>query len=100
MQPWHQTTPCTAFEGFRRIASGELAQVVAKTKKVLDRGERAPVLIFDDETSEQIEVDFRGKVEDVLKRLPETIDTEAPPATPALPDREASRGPGRPRLGV
>jgi hypothetical protein len=100
MQPWHQKTRCTAFEGFRRIASGELAQVVVKTKKVLDRGERTPVLIFDDETSEQIEVDFRGKVEDVLKRLPEPVAAEAPTVAANHPDKEASRGPGRPRLGV
>jgi hypothetical protein len=31
-------TRWTAFEGFRCIASGELAQVVLETKKVLDRG--------------------------------------------------------------
>jgi hypothetical protein len=31
--------------------------------------ERAPVLIFDDVTSEQIEVDVRGAAKDVLRRL-------------------------------
>ena len=46
---------CTAFEGTRRIAAGELPKVALQTKAVLDRGERAPVLIFDDTTSEQIE---------------------------------------------
>ena len=56
-------------EGSRRIASGELAHVALKTKEVIDRGEQAPVLIFDDVTGEQIEVDFRGTAEEVLKRL-------------------------------
>jgi len=85
---------CTAFEGSRRIASGELEHVAMKTKAVLDRGERAPVLIFDDATSEPIEVDFRGSSRAVLKRL-------AAPAPPAAePAEEGSRGPGRPRLGV
>jgi len=82
---------CAAFEGSRRIAGGNLASVAAEVKRVLDRGERAPVLIFDDETSEQIEVDFRGTVEDVLARL---RPAEAAPAD------EAPRGPGRPKLGV
>ena len=35
-------THCTAFEGSRRIASGELAQVALKTKEVIDRGELLP----------------------------------------------------------
>ena len=84
---------CTAFEGSRRIASGDLEHVALKTKEVLDRGEQAPVLIFDDETSEPIEVDFRGTPEQVLERLAESRD--APPTAEAAP-----RGPGRPRLGV
>ena len=90
-------TRCTAFEGSRRIASGELAHVALKTKEVIDRGEQAPVLIFDDVTSEQIEVDFRGTAEEVLKRLAESGD--AGPA-PLRPSERKRRGPGRPRLGV
>ncbi|HXK48297.1 MAG TPA: DUF2239 family protein, partial [Deltaproteobacteria bacterium] len=38
---------CTAFEGSRRIASGDLLEVARKAKEVIDRGERASVLIFD-----------------------------------------------------
>jgi hypothetical protein len=33
----------TAFEGRRRIAQGELAEVVSKAKAVVDRGERGAV---------------------------------------------------------
>jgi hypothetical protein len=87
------TKQCTAFEGSRRIASGELPQVVLKAKAVMDRGERAPVLIFDDATSELIEVDLRGTARDVQKRL-------AAPTPAAQPTEEEVRGPGRPRLGV
>ena len=90
----------TAFEGFRCIASGELAQVALETKKVLDRGGRAPVLIFDDVTGEQIHLDFRGTPEDVLKRLPPRASQDDPAADPNHPGREGPRGPGRPRLGV
>ena len=61
--------PCTAFEGSRRIAAGELVDVALKTKAVLDRGGKGFVLIFNDLTSELIEVDFRGTAEDVRKHL-------------------------------
>lgn len=96
--PVHAQTDCAAFEGFCLIASGTLAVVVAKTKKVIDRGERAPVLIFDSSTGEQIEVDFRGDVSNVVKSLP-----QAPVTAAVAEDAEPStttRGPGRPKLGV
>jgi hypothetical protein len=99
MRTWNKTL-CTAFEGSRRIASGELADVALKTKGVLDRGERAPVLIFDDVTSEPIELDFRGTAEDVVKRLERTAPEGTPTAAPAHADQEAPRGRGRPKLGV
>lgn len=91
---------CTAFEGTRRIASGLLPDVAVKVKEVLDRGERAPVLIFDDATSELIEVDFRGTVEQVVARLtpnPAAATQDGPPDHTVL---ETRRKPGRPRLGV
>lgn len=99
MDRWDQTR-CTAFEGPRRIATGTLAHVAAKTKQVIDRGERAPVLIFDDVTSEQLEVDFRGTIEDVLRRLAETTREGTPAVAPPRPDQDAPRRPGRPKLGV
>jgi hypothetical protein len=85
-----EPTRCTAFEGCRRIASGELTEVALETKAILDHGAQAPVLIFDDVTGEQVEVDFRGTPQDVLKRLAEKL----PPA------KDTPRGPGRPKLGV
>lgn len=85
---------CTAFEGTRRIASGSPAEVAKEVKQILDRGEKGPVLIFDDENSELVEIDFRGSVEDVLRRL------ETPVMPPRFPQDEAPRGPGRPKLGV
>ena len=78
----------TAFAGIRRIASGDLGSVAAKTKATLDQSESASVLILDDETCRVVEVDFRGTAEDVRARLSETADKPEP------------RGPGRPRLGV
>jgi len=83
-------TPCTAFKGPRCIAAGELADVALKAKTAVDKGEH--VLIFDDTTSESIEVDFRGSAKDVLRRLAQTDGNQAVTDGP--------RGPGRPKLGV
>ena len=88
---------CVAFEGSRRIAAGELHQVALKTKEVLERGEQAPVLIFEESTSEPIEVDFRGTAQEVFERL--TTPGRGIP-TRASADQKIQRGPGRPRLGV
>jgi uncharacterized protein len=78
---------CTAFSGATRIASGPLAEVALKAKAIIDADETAPILIFDDATSEIVEVDFRGMPEDVLRRLGQAAG-------------DARRGPGRPKLGV
>src|SRR5688572_29276782 len=86
---------CTAFEGSRCIGSGALPEVALRVKKVVDRGPRGPVLIFDDVTSEQVELDLRGTDEEVTRRLAERAAREAPAAEP-----EGPRGPGRPKLGV
>lgn len=95
---------CTSFEGMHRIATGTLHEVVLRTKEVLERGEKAPVLIFDNVSSELIEIDFRGTAADVLGRLakPDAIassDAGASAGT-AETETEAPRGPGRPKLGV
>jgi hypothetical protein len=86
---------CTAFEGVRCIASGGLAEVAMATRAVLDRGEQAPILIFDDATGQQVEVDFRGTPEEVRERIVEQERAEGGVAAPPVP-----RGPGRPKLGV
>jgi hypothetical protein len=87
MEKLHQSH-CTAFEGDRRIASGDLAVVAAQSKQAVDRRGHAPIHIFNDESGEAVEVDFRGSVEEVVQRLSGTSEDEPP------------RGPGRPRMGV
>src|SRR4051794_37433383 len=91
---------CTAFEGFRRIAKGALVEVAVKAKEVVDRGGKDPVLIFDDATGEQVEVDFRGTTEEVRERLAVRAREAAPSSPGPGPGGEAPRGPGRPKLGV
>jgi uncharacterized protein len=85
-----------AFDGDRRIASGELRDVARAAKKALDRHKDASILVFDGDTSRPIDIDFRGTNEDVLARLPETAG--APVAEDSA--HTAPRGPGRPKLGV
>lgn len=97
MQP-HADTRCTAFAGTRRIASGALRHVALVAQRELQAG-AAGVLIFDDRSSELIDLDLSGSSAELLKRLAATElvvkaeddEGEAPPVR---------RGPGRPRLGV
>ncbi len=90
------SSPHSAFDGHRRIGSGPLPAVALVAKHALEAGAAGPVLIFDDTTGRQIDVDTRGSDEELLARLT---------AEPAVAEREESdarmpRGRGRPRLGV
>src|ERR1700735_13638 len=85
-----------AFEGDRRIASGDLREVARAAKQTLDRRPDASILVFDDASSGPIEIDFRGTVDEGLARMPDV--TCAPVAFDDAPS--APRGPRRPQLGV
>jgi hypothetical protein len=85
-----------AFEGERRIGSGDLRDVARAAKQALGRHPHASILIFNGETSALVDVDFRGSVDDVLARIP---PPEAPSADEVI-SVAAPRGPGRPKLGV
>ena len=91
---------CTAFSGHQRVASGNLMSVARKVKAIIDQDERASVVIFDDEASEIVEVDFRGSVEDVEKRLETQKKSGEAASTASDTEQPLQRGPGRPRLGV
>lgn len=80
--------PCTAFANNKIIATGNIKEVALKVKNFLG-GNKANVLIFDDATSAQIELDLRGTVEAVSSRLEKILEPE-----------EKKTGPGRPKLGV
>jgi hypothetical protein len=91
---------CIAFEGNKCIASGDLAEVVKKAKEVIDHEGHAAVLIFDDLTAELIEVDFRGTMKEVLKRLEKLPDGSESGRSSSNQDQKILRGPGRPKIGV
>lgn len=80
---------CTAFAAHKKIASGPVLEVAGKVKRYQDKHPDEQILIFDDSSSQQVELDLRGTVADVLGRI--SVKQDA--------DQEKS-GPGRPRLGV
>jgi uncharacterized protein len=84
-----------AFDGDRRIAAGDLREVARAAKQALDRHSDSSVLVFDGVTSNAVDLDFRGSVDEVLARLP-----VAEKNSDAEPEPPANRGPGRPKLGV
>jgi uncharacterized protein len=90
--------PCTAFEGGRELASGPFVEVAAQAKVAFDRGDDEAVLIFDNANGRLIDVDYRGAVADVRRRISEAAN-RAGDASESL-SQTAARGPGRPRLGV
>jgi hypothetical protein len=74
--------------------------VALAVKHLLDQGEDAQVLIFDDETSRPIEIDFRGTPGDVLTRVTVGAADAFDSSDGAETGAGGPRGPGRPRLGV
>ena len=87
----------TCFQGERRLAAGALHVVALAVKLAVERGERRPVLIFDDSTGRSVDVDTRGSEDEVLARYLPAAPTQAGRQDEAS---EAPRGRGRPKLGV
>jgi hypothetical protein len=93
----------TAFEGCRRIATGNLTQVLTAAKELIDTRASAVaagaayyldgLLIFSHQTGRQADFDFRGTLDEVLSRaVPEKVNPG--------PSTDQKTGKGRPRLGV
>ncbi len=87
-----------AFAKNRRIARGEPRDVAAAVKGFVDDRPEQPVAVFDAVSSQPVDLDLRGSVAAVLKRLPSAAPESAAPSDPS-PDK-TPRGPGRPKLGV
>ncbi|WP_193367294.1 DUF2239 family protein [Pelagibius marinus] len=80
----------TAFEGHKRLAQGDLAEVTLAVKAAEEHGCDAPLLVFEDSSGRVVDVDTRGEAADILARRPASQAEEA-----AAPRRR-----GRPKLGV
>jgi hypothetical protein len=94
------STPCTAFAGSRRIASGSLIDV-ALAIKAAEGGTRDAVLTFNDISGAVIDLDLRGTTAEIVKRLIEHAELEAL-AAKTRDDLScgSARSRGRPKLGV
>src|SRR5690242_5282244 len=88
----------TGFAGYRLIASGELTEVALKAKEWLDRGEGAPIALFEDETGNPVDLDFRGTLYEFLDKLAKKRARRA--ASEEAEETTRRSGPGRPKLGV
>jgi uncharacterized protein len=86
-----------AFARHKRIALGQPREVAARVKSFVDSHPKAPVLIFDADSSQSVEIDLRGSLATVMKRLPVPADSSPPSASAS---QAVPRGPGRPKLGV
>lgn len=75
----------TAFQGHHHLASGPLSEVALAVKRA--SGDK-PVLIFEDQTGQQTDLDTRGSDEQILARLAAQEQEPIP------------RTRGRPKLGV
>ncbi len=108
------TSSYTCFDGFRRVATGDLLTVAPMLQRAHADPTPGPVLLFDDTTGRTLDIDTRGSEEQLLARLagvlaaePGTRSGRGRPAVPADPDtptpHEVAGGPrgrGRPKLGV
>lgn len=88
----------TAFEGHRLLAAGSLADVALAVKQALAARRNDAVLVFQDSTGKQVDLDVSGDDAQIADRYART-DTAAPVVQDTPPD-EAPRGRGRPKLGV
>ena len=86
------TPTFTVFEGFRRLAGGDLAEATLAVKAAEEHGVEAPLVVFDDATGRVVDVDTRGEPEDILARLAHPTESDGAGTAP--------RGRGRPKLGV
>jgi hypothetical protein len=80
-----------AFADQTCIASGDLAAVASEAKRTLDADGRPRVLILDAVTSEPVELDLRGTLDEAIARI-------SPFPVKSTSERRAT--PGRPKLGV
>lgn len=76
----------TAFCGATRIATGSIEEVIngIKTSTIPEEG-GSPILVFDNQTGKQFDLDLRGTTEEILERFQST---------------QKRRGRGRPKMGV
>jgi len=93
-----QPASFTVFRGSKRSGAGSIFDIAERLLK--DDGNLDNVLIFDDETAQQIDIDLRGSKEAVMARLKIRYPQSASGAAVAAESEELVARPGRPKLGV
>ena len=93
MNPSPTPNTFSAFRADVQVAAGVLHEVATSIRVLLDRGDSTLILIFDDLTGHQIDVDLRGSIEEVAIRY--GAEGRLDPTEPERPRRR-----GRPKLGV
>ena len=85
----------TAFAGQRNVAAGALHAVAQSLTALVTRAPDAQILIVDDASGSQVDLNLHGSLAQVLQRLPRVAAQAMQVPAPA-PARMA----GRPKLGV
>jgi uncharacterized protein len=94
--------PFSLFVGHTRVASGRLDQLALSAKRAIEAPSGDPVLIFDNQSGRNIDIDIRGSDKQVLARLQAASPTPISKAenTDDTETGNEQRGRGRPKLGV
>jgi hypothetical protein len=94
----------SAFEGPRRLVTGSLPVAALATKRALEAQSPHPVLIIDNRSGRNIDVDLQGSEAEVtrhVERMAAHLEkSHAPKAEDAVTTSDEPRGRGRPKLGV
>lgn len=95
----------TAFEGHRMLAAGSLADVALAVKRALAHQNSHGLLVFQDGTGLQTDLDLSGDDAQIIARHTPPPNADTPTAEPNAADAAdvadaAPRGRGRPKLGV
>ncbi|KXV35594.1 hypothetical protein AD940_02175 [Gluconobacter thailandicus] len=94
------STPCTAFAGANRIATGALIDV-ALAIKAIENDAEGSILTFDDVSGAVIDLDLRGSTAEIVMRLSARSEAGALASGHQGGDANGpSRSRGRPKLGV
>ena len=91
----HAPTQLTAFAGPHKVASGTLHAIAQTLKELVTRDPAAQILIFDDTSGSQVDLNLHGSLTEVLQRLP-----REPAPAPREDAPPPARTAGRPKLGV
>ncbi len=93
----------TSFDGWKRIAYGNLETNALAVKRAVESGSSGPILTFNDHTGCVLEVDTRGTDAEALARLHKGSPSDEVKEFESVEVDESSfqpRGRGRPKLGV